>query len=39
VKALERLSDAQRADFLRREELLESREREEIWQAGRGRNV
>jgi flagellar protein FliJ len=39
VKALERLSDTQRFEFLQREELLEAREREEIWQAGRGRGV
>lgn len=39
VKALERLSDTQRAEYLQRAELLEAREREEIWQAGRGRGV
>jgi len=37
VKVLERLSDTQHAEFLHREEARESREREEIWQAGRGR--
>lgn len=39
VKALERLSETQRSEFLHHEELLEAREREEIWQAGRGRGV
>ncbi len=39
VKVLERLSDTQRAEFLHREDAKESREREEIWQAGRGRGM
>lgn len=39
VKVLERLSEHQLADFLRLEESKASREREEIWQAGRFREI
>lgn len=39
VKVLERLSEHQLAEFLQVEEAKASREREEIWQAGRWRGI
>ena len=39
VKVLERLSEQQLAEFLQLEEKKASREREEIWQAGRFREI